>query len=135
MNRRHFTFLKQHQECTKRRAILSIRTNPACKDDEMAARVVNEVWESCFHDTRPFDEVRAQSKLISRSIRTKDRLLEIFQTLGAGIDPCVKSRGLVTHTSETLVLLIHFLAHGSAEKVHPRTQRRDLIQVAVQFVL
>lgn len=69
VNRRHFSFLKQHQECAKRRAILSIRTNPACKDDEMAARVVDEVWESCFHDTRPFDEVCIHSELTCRSTK------------------------------------------------------------------
>lgn len=57
VNRRHFGFLKQHQACTKRRAILSVRANPACKDNAMAERVVDEVWESCFYDTRPFDEV------------------------------------------------------------------------------
>lgn len=57
VNRRHFAFSKQHQECAKRRAILSVRANPACKDDETATRVVEEVWESCFYDTRPFDEV------------------------------------------------------------------------------
>ncbi|KAL4399133.1 Mitochondrial inner membrane protease Atp23 [Malassezia pachydermatis] len=57
VNRRHFAFSKQHQECAKRRAILSVRANPACKDDETATRVVEEVWESCFYDTRPFDEI------------------------------------------------------------------------------
>lgn len=31
--------------------------NPACPDAETAEKVVNEVWESCFNDTRPFDEV------------------------------------------------------------------------------
>lgn len=46
------------QSCVKRRAILSILSNPSCKSEEMANKVVNEVWESCFKDTRPFDEVR-----------------------------------------------------------------------------
>ena len=31
--------------------------NPNCRDKESAERAVNEVWESCFNDTRPFDEV------------------------------------------------------------------------------
>ncbi|KAF7189379.1 Mitochondrial inner membrane protease atp23, partial [Pseudocercospora fuligena] len=48
---------QQLQECVRRRAALSVRNRPACKDDVQAARVVNEVWESCFHDTRPFDEI------------------------------------------------------------------------------
>jgi inner membrane protease ATP23 len=30
---------------------------PECKDDVQAAKVVNEVWDSCFADTRPFDEI------------------------------------------------------------------------------
>jgi hypothetical protein len=28
-----------------------------CPDEAAAERAVNEVWESCFGDTRPFDEV------------------------------------------------------------------------------
>jgi inner membrane protease ATP23 len=50
------------QSCVKRRAILSILSNPSCKSEEMANKVVNEVWESCFKDTRPFDEVRASGR-------------------------------------------------------------------------
>ena len=37
--------------------MLSVRANPACPDEAAAERAVNEVWESCFNDTRPFDEV------------------------------------------------------------------------------
>ncbi|KAL8695613.1 MAG: hypothetical protein Q9224_003296 [Gallowayella concinna] len=36
-----YKFTQQFQEC----------------DDVQAAKVVNEVWDSCFPDTRPFDEV------------------------------------------------------------------------------
>ncbi|QRW22021.1 peptidase family M76 protein [Rhizoctonia solani] len=43
--------------CARRRAVLSVMANPACKSQEEAERAVNEVWESCFKDTRPFDEV------------------------------------------------------------------------------
>ncbi|KAI0652369.1 peptidase M76 family-domain-containing protein [Trametes meyenii] len=50
-------FSKQHQECVRRRAVLSVRANPACPDEATAERAVNEVWESCFNDTRPFDEI------------------------------------------------------------------------------
>ncbi|UOH82549.1 mitochondrial inner membrane protease ATP23 [Cryptococcus neoformans] len=32
-------------------------TNPACTSPDMAEKAVNEVWESCFTDTRPFDEI------------------------------------------------------------------------------
>lgn len=45
------------QNCVKRRATLSVRGNPNCQSDEQAAKVVNEVFDSCFHDTRPFDEI------------------------------------------------------------------------------
>ena len=52
-----YTNLIPRQECVRRRAILSVQANPACPDREAAERAVNEVWESCFPDTRPFDEV------------------------------------------------------------------------------
>jgi activator of 2-hydroxyglutaryl-CoA dehydratase len=29
---------------------------PACPNEGAAELVVNEVWESCFNDTRPFDK-------------------------------------------------------------------------------
>ena len=47
----------QHQECVRRRAALSMLGRPGVKDDVHAARIVNEVWEGCFRDTRPFDEI------------------------------------------------------------------------------
>ena len=37
---------------------MSVMANPNCPDKESAERAVNEVWGSCFNDTRPFDEVR-----------------------------------------------------------------------------
>jgi hypothetical protein len=37
--------------------VLSVKANPACADEGAAEKAVNEVWESCFKDTRPFDEV------------------------------------------------------------------------------
>lgn len=55
------------QACVRRRAVLSVRANPACPDDATAERAVNEVWESCFNDTRPFDEVN----FIAPAIRTR----------------------------------------------------------------
>ncbi|KAI9780075.1 MAG: Mitochondrial inner membrane protease atp23 [Geoglossum umbratile] len=55
--RRQYRITQQHQECVRRRATLSVMNRPACKDDVHAAKVVNEVWDSCFADTRPFDEI------------------------------------------------------------------------------
>ncbi|KAF9235377.1 peptidase M76 family-domain-containing protein [Melanogaster broomeanus] len=57
LDRGHVSISKQHQACVRRRAILSVRANPKCPDEAAAERAVNEVWESCFNDTRPFDEV------------------------------------------------------------------------------
>ena len=35
----------------------SVKMSEDCKDDSQAVNVVNEVWDSCFADTRPFDEI------------------------------------------------------------------------------
>jgi mitochondrial inner membrane protease ATP23 len=51
------SFTNHHQDCVRRRAIRSVMGRPQCKDDVQAVNVVNEVWDSCFRDTRPFDEV------------------------------------------------------------------------------
>ncbi|KAF2002342.1 mitochondrial inner membrane protease ATP23 [Amniculicola lignicola CBS 123094] len=48
---------EQLQTCVRRRATLSLTQRPGVKDDVHAAKIVNEVWESCFNDTRPFDEI------------------------------------------------------------------------------
>lgn len=56
--RRNYGFKLQHQNCVKRRAVLSILANPACAGDrQKAEQTVDEVFQSCFGDTRPFDEV------------------------------------------------------------------------------
>ncbi|OJJ50454.1 hypothetical protein ASPZODRAFT_55203 [Penicilliopsis zonata CBS 506.65] len=55
--RGQWKFTQQHQECVRRRAILSVRARPGCQDEKHAEKVVNEVWDSCFRDTRPFDEI------------------------------------------------------------------------------
>ncbi|KAJ2388059.1 Mitochondrial inner membrane protease atp23 [Coemansia sp. RSA 2603] len=50
-------FLKHHQVCVKRRAKLSLLANPNCKSEKHAEAAVNKVFQSCFTDTRPFDEI------------------------------------------------------------------------------
>ncbi|KAI0395301.1 peptidase M76 family-domain-containing protein [Xylariaceae sp. FL0594] len=57
MTRGNLKLTQQFQECVRRRAILSVMARPRCKDDVQAAKVVNQVWDSCFSDTRPFDDV------------------------------------------------------------------------------
>ncbi|KAL9002814.1 MAG: hypothetical protein Q9188_004276 [Gyalolechia gomerana] len=56
-DRGQWKFTQQFQECIRRRAALSVAKRPECKDTVQAVKVVNEVWDSCFPDTRPFDEV------------------------------------------------------------------------------
>ena len=48
---------QQLQECVRRRAALSVAARPGCRDRKQAEMVVNEVWDSCCRDTRPFDEI------------------------------------------------------------------------------
>ncbi len=48
---------QQHQECVRRRAIISVTNHPLCGDKKQAEKIVGEVFESCFADTRPFDEI------------------------------------------------------------------------------
>ncbi|KAI1435767.1 peptidase M76 family-domain-containing protein [Xylaria sp. CBS 124048] len=57
LTRRNFTLTQQFQDCVRSRAIQSLLARPRCKDDVQATKVVNQVWDSCFSDTRPFDEV------------------------------------------------------------------------------
>lgn len=55
--RGQWSLTRQHQRCVKRRAVISVAARPFCADRQQAERVVDEVWESCFKDTRPFDEI------------------------------------------------------------------------------
>lgn len=48
---------RQFENCVRERAVLSMLSRPRVKNDLHAVRLVNEVWESCFRDTRPFDNV------------------------------------------------------------------------------
>ncbi|GMM28559.1 putative metalloprotease [Martiniozyma asiatica (nom. inval.)] len=52
-----FRFAKGHQECVKRRAALSVVGHPKCKDMNHAKEIVEEVFTSCFNDTRPFEMI------------------------------------------------------------------------------
>ncbi|KAJ9066783.1 Mitochondrial inner membrane protease atp23 [Entomophthora muscae] len=54
MARGHFNISKQHQLCTKRRAVLSASYFPACGSLENTKKVADEVFESCYRDRQPF---------------------------------------------------------------------------------
>lgn len=47
----------QHKECVRRRAILSIKSNPACSDCKNIEGLVDEVFQVCFSDTAPFLDI------------------------------------------------------------------------------
>lgn len=55
--RGNWTVTQQFQNCVRSRAIMSVRARARCRDTEHATKVVNQVWDSCFADTRPFDEI------------------------------------------------------------------------------
>ncbi|MBW0462263.1 hypothetical protein O181_001978 [Austropuccinia psidii MF-1] len=67
VDRHVFTFAKQRQACARRRAILSVAQhiseplepdNPLrTKATDTAEKIVDQVWSSCWNDTRPFDEI------------------------------------------------------------------------------
>jgi mitochondrial inner membrane protease ATP23 len=50
-------FTNHQQDCVRRRAVHSVKNRPNCPDEATATRVVDQVWHSCFRDTRPFDEI------------------------------------------------------------------------------
>lgn len=62
------------QACVRRRAVLSVAANPACPDVQAAENAVNEVWDSCFPDTRPFDEVGVHCRQQMRADPDADSL-------------------------------------------------------------
>jgi inner membrane protease ATP23 len=53
--RGHFNISKQLQHCVKRRALLSLQMVPYCQAN--AQETLNQVFDSCFKDTTPFDEI------------------------------------------------------------------------------
>ncbi|KAA1100988.1 Mitochondrial inner membrane protease atp23 [Puccinia graminis f. sp. tritici] len=73
VDRHNFNFARQRQICARRRAILSVAqhisagSQPSGSGDqatssktlasEQAEKVVDQVWSSCWSDTRPFDEI------------------------------------------------------------------------------
>ncbi|KAF0696797.1 Aste57867_12459 [Aphanomyces stellatus] len=56
--RGHFNVAKQHQECVRRRAELSLKYNPLCEGKETTC--VQKVFETCYKDTWPYGEIPQQ---------------------------------------------------------------------------
>ncbi|KAK4231572.1 hypothetical protein QBC38DRAFT_439966 [Podospora fimiseda] len=57
VTRGNWTLTQQFQNCVRMRAIQSVMARPTCRDDVHATKVVNEVWDSCFSDKRPFEDI------------------------------------------------------------------------------
>ncbi|OAV97032.1 hypothetical protein PTTG_06422 [Puccinia triticina 1-1 BBBD Race 1] len=73
VDRHNFNFARQRQICARRRAILSVAqhisagspqpgngdetSSSAALASKQAEEVVDQVWSSCWNDTRPFDEI------------------------------------------------------------------------------
>ncbi|KAK4123288.1 mitochondrial inner membrane protease ATP23 [Parathielavia appendiculata] len=57
ITRGNWTLTQQFQNCVRMRAIQSVMARATCRGDVHATKVVNEVWDSCFADKRPFEEV------------------------------------------------------------------------------
>lgn len=49
--------LGQHKRCIKRRAALSLKSNPACKDCKDVDKLIEQVFPVCFSDTAPFLDI------------------------------------------------------------------------------
>ncbi|KAI8894336.1 peptidase M76 [Globomyces pollinis-pini] len=56
VRRGYLGLAKQQQSCVKRRAILGLLQG-GCKTRQEAEEAVRSVWDSCFYDNTPFDEV------------------------------------------------------------------------------
>jgi inner membrane protease ATP23 len=55
IQRGYFAIAKHHQACVKRRAILGIMQAGFSMNE--AKVFISRVWEPCFNDTAPFDEI------------------------------------------------------------------------------
>ncbi|KAF3924813.1 hypothetical protein ABW21_db0202392 [Orbilia brochopaga] len=58
MVRGQWKFLRHMEQCVRRRATISVSGHPKVKGDmEVAGKIVDQVFDSCYKDTRPFREV------------------------------------------------------------------------------
>lgn len=113
--RRQYGFKAQHQTCVKRRAVLSVLANPACNNDRAKAEsVVDEVFTSCFGDTRPFDEVSARAHMIAFPHTDKGP----FRSISMPGDYSARSERLRRRVARQRLVMWSFLS--SCEKVASR---------------
>lgn len=53
--RGHYDICKRHQECIRRRAAMSLAFNPGCTSQSHIEDSIDQVWSTCYNDTKPFD--------------------------------------------------------------------------------
>ena len=79
--------------------MLSVQSNPACPSRADAERAVNEVWESCFNDTRPFDEVRCGMVVAILQLTPCEDLLRMLFG-NASVAPLVMGARIVSYATD-----------------------------------
>ncbi|KAJ3239184.1 Mitochondrial inner membrane protease atp23 [Chytriomyces hyalinus] len=57
LRRGNFQIARHHQACVRRRAVLGVSMLPGCGEGTVAEDAVRVVWDKCFNDTAPFDEI------------------------------------------------------------------------------
>ncbi|KAJ3069891.1 Mitochondrial inner membrane protease atp23 [Podochytrium sp. JEL0797] len=57
LRRGNFQIARHHQACVRRRALLGLKMLPGCETGTVAEDAIRLVWDSCFNDTAPFDEI------------------------------------------------------------------------------
>ncbi|KAH9831296.1 cercosporin toxin biosynthesis protein, partial [Teratosphaeria destructans] len=125
---------QQLQECVRRRAALSVRARPACGgDDVKAVRVVNEVWDSCFADTRPFDEIyRSLASLLTNpGIVISPLAIRRCVMTGVSSNGASPTRNSYVHLLRVPIVTV---ARGGRRRRRLDHLRREVIQRAAHGV-
>lgn len=128
LDRHIWSFAGQRQMCARRRAALSLSQHPSLRDRfadegsarEAAGKVIDEVWESCWNDSRPFDE-------IYWSYVDSIYIYNFFWSHFASST----SRGIFGHAHQAGISL-PFLYVQPAEKKTPRARNPDSWPVGLE---
>ena len=57
IKRGYLGIARHHQDCVKRRSVLGLMQSKSVGSKEEAETIVNQVFNQCFQDTAPFDEI------------------------------------------------------------------------------
>jgi hypothetical protein len=119
---------------------LSVTANPNCKSREQAEQVVNEVWESCWPDTRPFDEASlfscflcqaaAIEHLADRLRRLRTDLLRKGTTVSAPFSLCISRTCCTTLSIRNSRSQTVSISTSSSPQNNSRRPNRTMRQVS-----